>query len=57
LRKRWTKILASFERHRDAIIASHPDAREEIVLVHIDLTIVQLVLTWPSVNRNGAVWM
>jgi hypothetical protein len=25
---RWTNILASFERHRDVIIAGHPDAKE-----------------------------
>jgi hypothetical protein len=55
---RWTNILASFERHRDAIIAGHPDAKEEIGLVHAALiAIVRLVRTSPSVNGNGAVWM
>jgi hypothetical protein len=34
---RWTNILASFERHRDAIIAGHPDANEEIGRVHTAL--------------------
>jgi hypothetical protein len=55
---RWTNILASFERHCDAIIAGHPDAKEEIGLVHTALiTIVQLVRTSPSVNGNSVVWM
>jgi hypothetical protein len=55
---RWTKILASFERHRNAIIAGHPDAKEETGLVHTALiTTVQLVRTSPSVNGNGVVWM
>jgi hypothetical protein len=30
----WTKILASFERHCDATIAGHPDAKEDKGLVH-----------------------
>jgi hypothetical protein len=43
---RWTKFLASFERHHDAIIAGHPHAEEEIGLVHTALIeIVQLVRT------------
>jgi hypothetical protein len=51
-------ILASFQRHRDAIIAGHPDANEGIGLVHTALTtIVQLARTSPSVNGNGVVWM
>jgi hypothetical protein len=55
---RWTNILASFERHRDAIIAGHPDAKEETGLVHVALkTIVQLVRASPSVNENVVVWM
>jgi hypothetical protein len=53
-----TNILASFERHRDAIIAGQPDVNEEIGLVLTALiTIVQLVRTSPSVNGNGVVWM
>jgi hypothetical protein len=31
---RWTKILTPFARHRDAIIAGHPEAKEETGLVH-----------------------
>jgi hypothetical protein len=55
---RWTKNLASIERHRDAIIAGHPDAKDETGLVHTALiAIVQPVHTSPSVNGNGAVWM
>jgi hypothetical protein len=55
---RWTKILVSFERHRDATIAGHPDTKEETGLVHTALiTIVQLVLTLPSIYGNGVVWM
>jgi hypothetical protein len=55
---RWTNILASFERHRDAIIAGHPDVNEEIRLVHTALiTRVQLARTSPTVNGNGVVWM
>jgi hypothetical protein len=51
-------ILASFERHRDAIIAGHPDANEEIGLVHTALiTLVQLARTSPSINGNCVVWM
>jgi hypothetical protein len=54
---RWTKIPASFERHHDAIIAGHPDAKEETGLVHTALiTIVQLVHTSPSINGNSVVW-
>jgi hypothetical protein len=54
----WTKILASFKRHRDTIIAGHPDAKEGTGLVHTALiTTVQLVRTSPSVNGNGVVWM
>jgi hypothetical protein len=54
----WMNIPASFERHRDAIIAGHPKANEEIGLVYIALiTIVQLARTSPSVNRNGIMWM
>jgi hypothetical protein len=54
---RWTNILASLERHRDAIIARHTDGKEETGLVHTALIIVELVRTSPSVNGNGAVWM
>jgi hypothetical protein len=54
---RWTKILGSFKRHRGAIIAKHPDTKEEIGLVHTALiTIVHLVRASPSVNGNGAMW-
>jgi hypothetical protein len=54
----WTKILASFERHHDAIIAGHPDAKEEKGLVHTALiTLVQLIRTLPFVNGNSVVWM
>jgi hypothetical protein len=54
----WMYILASFERHFDAIIAGHPDATEEIGLVHSDLiTIIQLARTLPYINGNGVVWM
>jgi hypothetical protein len=35
---RWTKSLASFERHRDAIIAGLPDAKDETGLVHNNST-------------------
>jgi hypothetical protein len=54
----WTKILASFERHRDAIIAGHPDSKQEIELVYTALiAIVQLIRTSPSVNGNSVVWI
>jgi hypothetical protein len=55
---RWTKILASFERHHDAIISGHPNAKEETEIVYTALiTIVQLVRTSPSINGHGVVWM
>jgi hypothetical protein len=55
---RWTNILSSFERHCDAIIAGHPDAKQEIELVYTAIiAIVQLIRTSPSVNGNGIVWM
>jgi hypothetical protein len=39
------------------LIADHPDAKEEIELVHTALvTIGQLVQTSPHVNGNGSVW-
>jgi hypothetical protein len=53
---RWTKILASFEKHHDVKIANHPDTKEETVLVYSALiTIVQPVRTSLSANGNGAV--
>jgi hypothetical protein len=55
---RRTYIPASLERRRDVRIAGHPDANEEIGLVHTVLaTIVKLVHTSPSINGNGVVWM
>jgi hypothetical protein len=37
----WTKIMASFERHHDAIIAVHSDADEEMGLVHTALVTIR----------------
>jgi hypothetical protein len=55
---RWMNILPPFERHRDAIIAGHPDANEETGLVYTALkTILELARTAPSVNGNGVVWI
>jgi hypothetical protein len=53
--KRQTKILASCDRHRDAIVAGHLDAKEETASPHSPNNKVQLVRTWPSVDRNSAV--
>jgi hypothetical protein len=42
---RWTKILASFERHHDTLITAHTDPNEEIGSVH-----TALVRTSPRVQ-------
>jgi hypothetical protein len=55
---RWAQISASFERQHDALIASHPDCKDEIGLVHSALiTVGRLVHVSPHVNGNGAVWI
>jgi hypothetical protein len=53
---RWTEILASFGRHRDALIAVLPDADEETGLVYTTpITLEQLIRTSPHGNGNGDV--
>jgi hypothetical protein len=53
----WAKILVSFERQHDDLIASHPNFKEEIGLIHSALiTIGRLVHVSPSENGNGVVW-
>jgi hypothetical protein len=53
----WKEVLASFARQQEELIADHPDAKEEIELVHTALvTIGQLVQTPPRVIGNGSVW-
>jgi hypothetical protein len=55
--KRWAEILASFERQHDDLLASHPDFKEDLGLIHAALiTIRQLVYASPSNNVNGVVW-
>jgi hypothetical protein len=55
--KRWAEILASFERQHDDLLASHPDCKEELGLIHAALiTIRQLVHASPCNNGNSAVW-
>jgi hypothetical protein len=52
---RWDDIRASFERHRDELAASYPDALEEIELIHTALIkIGQLIRLSPPINGNGA---
>jgi hypothetical protein len=54
---RWDDIRASFERRRDDLAASYPDALEEIGLIHTALIkIGQLIRSSPPINSNGAVW-
>jgi hypothetical protein len=54
---RWDDIRASFERHRDDLAASYPDALEEIALIHTALiNIGQLIRSSPPINGNGTVW-
>jgi hypothetical protein len=51
-------VLTSFNSQADELLAAHPDAREEIELVHTTLvTIGQLVQAAPRVNGNSVVWM
>jgi hypothetical protein len=53
----WKEVLASFASQEEELRADHPDAKEEIELVHTALvTIGQLVQTSPRVNGNGIVW-
>jgi hypothetical protein len=54
---RWDDIRASFERHRDELAASYPDALEEIGLTHTALfKIGQLIRSSAPNNGNGAIW-
>jgi hypothetical protein len=54
---RWDDIRASFERHRDELAETYPDAVEEIGLIHTALIkIGQLIRASPYMNGNGAVW-
>jgi hypothetical protein len=51
-------LLTSFNSQADELLAAHPDAREEIELVHTALiTIGQLVQAAPRVNGKSVVWM
>jgi hypothetical protein len=54
---RWTEILATFGRHRDALIAVPPDADEKTGLVYtVAVTTEQLIRTSPHENGNSALW-
>jgi hypothetical protein len=54
---RWKEVLASFASQEEGFLADHPDAKEEIEMVHTVLvTIGQLVETSPRVNGNGVIW-
>jgi hypothetical protein len=54
---RWDDIRASFERHRDDLATSYPDALEEIGLIHTALIkIGQLIRSSQPINGNGATW-
>jgi hypothetical protein len=54
---RWKEVLASFASQEEELLAAHPDAKEEIELVHTALVpIGQLVQASPRVNGNGVVW-
>jgi hypothetical protein len=53
---RWDDIRASFERHRDELAETYPDAVEEIGLIHTALIkIGQLIRASPPINCNGGV--
>jgi hypothetical protein len=48
---RWKEVLTSFNSQANELLSAHPDAREEIELVHTALvTIGQLVQAAPRVN-------
>jgi hypothetical protein len=50
-------VLTSFNSQADELLSAHPDAREEIELVHTALvTIGQQVQAAPRVNGNSGVW-
>jgi hypothetical protein len=54
---RWDDIRASFERHRDELATSYPDALEEIGLIHTALIkIGQLIRSSPPINGNSPTW-
>jgi hypothetical protein len=56
--KRWTQILASFERNIEGLLSKHQDCTEEIRLIHASLlTLGKLVNISPSVNGNGTSWI
>jgi hypothetical protein len=51
---RWKEVLTSFNSQADELLAAHPDAREEIELVHTALVTIGAA---PRVNGNSVVWM
>jgi hypothetical protein len=54
---RWDEIRAFFERHRDELAESYPDAVEEIGLIHTALIkIGQPIRSSTPNNGYGAVW-
>jgi hypothetical protein len=55
--KRWTDILASFERNLGDLVAQHPDFVEEIRMIQAGLvTIGQLIIDSPRGNGNSTAW-
>jgi hypothetical protein len=55
--KRWSEVLASFQRNLDTLTGQHPECIEDIKLIHAGLiTVGQLIHASPRVNGNGAAW-
>jgi hypothetical protein len=55
--KRWSEILASFQRNLDKLRGEHPECIEDIRLIHSGLIAIgQLIHISPRVKGKGAKW-
>jgi hypothetical protein len=54
--KRWIKILQSFERHLNVLVAAKSDTKEAIGLVHTALIKILQLHTSPLANGKRTSW-
>jgi predicted acyl esterase len=54
---RWSKTLASFDKHQGELVTAYKGAEEDISLIRAALVqIGSLIRNFPAKNGNGAAW-